>query len=68
MFSWNGFQIFPEASRYYPSGCNYYWYDHTFQVPHFLYLYINSCIYYYYYYYYYLRFEKNLLLAYFGLN
>ena len=25
-------KIFPKASRYYPSGSSYYWYDRTFQV------------------------------------
>jgi hypothetical protein len=37
MFSWYGFQIF--ILFYYSSGSNYYWYNHTFQVPHSLYLY-----------------------------
>jgi len=38
MFSWYSFQIFPQASRYYSCGSNYYWYNRTFQVPHSLYL------------------------------
>ena len=30
---------FSLSFRYYSSGSNYYWYNHTFQVPHSFYLY-----------------------------
>ena len=37
-------KIFPQASHYYSSGSNYYWYNRTFQVPHSLHFYTQTLV------------------------